>query len=488
MLAESSKNSSSPSEKAKIKATQDVVPLRNTNPSQLAAILKRLQLTAPDSMDQEDRINILRCSCIFQRHFADYEFDDIFAIFRKSTLFVDFCTADGEITGIFGDDNISGKKYPCSECGDEVTDNEDDTGYGHRCSACDCFFHNLCLDNPVSNALYDLLHDSPNYIRIYCPQCFKGLSSIESKISAMDDRLSKIEDLITKNNTNPVPAPDGISGVKSYKDAVSKMTEMTAASKNLVRELSTHTKPATQARKAELDKRTRIVRKPEGKDIRNSKDIRKALGKKYPGIVIQQARTTAGGSIFLELQKEEDAIALDNNWDPGLFSGNSGLVKPGSGNTSVIVRHVYLDNSVDEIKDLVSKTRGVSNYDLFMRDGEFTGTMKITFETEEQYKTVVECKKVTMFGHSFLAEPFVSKPRVIKCHRCQKIGHIASLCRSKDPVCGRCGSTDHETKDCKSATVQCVHCESKDHPTGAMVCKVMKDKLEEISARSRHYG
>ena len=32
----------------------------------------------------------------------------------------------------------------------KVTDEEDDTGFGHRCSGCDCFFHNSCTSKPVS--------------------------------------------------------------------------------------------------------------------------------------------------------------------------------------------------------------------------------------------------------------------------------------------------------------------------------------------------
>ena len=166
---------------------RNAVPITNTSIPQINSILNKLQLTALDSMDHEERTKLLRCSSIFQRYFSDYDFDDIFAIFQKSGDFVDFFTQDSKITGIFGDGGISDKKYPCTECGCEVTDEEDDTGFGHRCSGCDCFFHNSCTSKPVSVDLYTALHKSPNYVRVYCPECYRGISSVESKLTDILD-------------------------------------------------------------------------------------------------------------------------------------------------------------------------------------------------------------------------------------------------------------------------------------------------------------
>ena len=85
----------------------------------------------------------------------------------------------------------------------------------------------------------------------------------------------------------------------------------------------------------------------------------------------------------------------------------------------------------------------------------------------------------------YLIEEFRPLPRVVKCHRCQAFGHIASRCRSEKPKCGKCGDQTHETKDCSSNVRKCSHC-NENHETGNKACNVMKQKLAEISQRSQY--
>ena len=196
MMAAASQKALSTSMSASQAKSRNAIPITNTSIPQINSILIKLQLIAPSGMDHNERIKLLRCSCIFQRYFSNYDFDDIFAIFQKSGDFVDFYTQDSKITGIFGDGDDIDKKYPCTECGCEVTDEEDDTGFGHRCSGCDNFFHNSCMSKPVSIDLYTALHNSPNYVRVYCPQCYRGISSIETKITDILDRLKSVEETV----------------------------------------------------------------------------------------------------------------------------------------------------------------------------------------------------------------------------------------------------------------------------------------------------
>ena len=65
------------------------------------------------------------------------------------------------------------------------------------------------------------------------------------------------------------------------------------------------------------------------------------------------------------------------------------------------------------------------------------------------------------------------------------IGH--TIC-SRFMKCGKCCSFDHETRTC---TVQpdkykCAHC-GENHITGSRSCRVIKEKVEEITSRT-HYG
>ena len=88
-------------------------------------------------------------------------------------------------------------------------------------------------------------------------------------------------------------------------------------------------------------------------------------------------------------------------------------------------------------------------------------------------------------------EEYVSRPRVIKCDRCQRFGHIERLCRSRVPKCGRCGETTHqtfETEKCNAKAVEdykCTHCQEA-HMTGDKDCTIMQQKLEELYTRYRY--
>ena len=88
-----------------------------------------------------------------------------------------------------------------------------------------------------------------------------------------------------------------------------------------------------------------------------------------------------------------------------------------------------------------------------------------------------------------MIEPFVHKPRVIKCNICQRFGHVSRLCRSKDkPVCGKCSTEGHETKDCtKDDNEQkYFHCGKGDHITGSYACEKVKEKYQELIDRQQH--
>ena len=75
------------------------------------------------------------------------------------------------------------------------------------------------------------------------------------------------------------------------------------------------------------------------------------------------------------------------------------------------------------------------------------------------------------------------KPRVIKCNRCQKLGHVSRVCRAQSPKCGKCGNA-HETTNCtvSQEEYKCCHC-SENHETGNSECEFMKKKLDEIKSR-----
>ena len=120
-----------------------------------------------------------------------------------------------------------------------------------------------------------------------------------------------------------------------------------------------------------------------------------------------------------------------------------------------------------------------------MKDGEFTGMIKVEFKNEVELNIAIR-DKFKIGYRKYITVPFEQKPRVIKCNICQLMGHISRRCRNKDkPRCGKCSQEGHETKDCETPENlhKCFYCGQKDHITGKYSCPKIKEKLQELKDR-----
>ena len=244
----------------------------------------------------------------------------------------------------------------------------------------------------------------------------------------------------------------------------------------------------TEDDKKERNSRTVIVRQYKDKEIRNSKDIRTTINKKFPGVIIRQARTTPGGSIVIELDDEETAKQIKSEWNVDLFGGNAGAVEAKENPPAGIVKHVFQDDkSEEEIIEEITIKYPNCHVDLFKPGGVFNGTIKIGFESKEILEKAL-LDRITIFRQRYILERYKYRPRVIKCNLCQKFGHIERLCRGNNPVCGKCCSKDHETKDCNESpdNYKCCHCQGN-HESGSNKCDVVKQKLQAILNRNNGY-
>ena len=152
------------------------------------------------------------------------------------------------------------------------------------------------------------------------------------------------------------------------------------------------------------------------------------------------------------------------------------------------MKFVYDDIEEQEIKDEIEHNYPGVQYELFHRDEEFTGMIKVTFKDEDELNRVIASKFKIRYKN-YIVEPFKHKPRVIKCNTCQRFGHISRLCRSKNkPVCGKCSTVGHETKDCTKDTTEykCYHCGSNEHLTGSYACEKVKEKFQELIDRQEN--
>ena len=170
-----------------------LIPLCDLSISQVDMILTKLHLKPPPRYDKEERLDLLFCSAIFLKYLSGYDKDTILAKFNRKGEFVDVQTSDEAVEGIFVKTPGNLLLYPCVTCAGEVTDNRDKSGFGLRCSGCENFFHNICIEKPINVKLYDLLKDSPSInVKIFCPNCNKAMNDVSTKLKRIDKKVSDV--------------------------------------------------------------------------------------------------------------------------------------------------------------------------------------------------------------------------------------------------------------------------------------------------------
>ena len=251
----------------------------------------------------------------------------------------------------------------------------------------------------------------------------------------------------------------------------------------LVSHLNREKNEANPEEEKAKQKRTIVVREYSDKNIKSSGDVRKQVNEAFPGAVIRNARTTAGGSILLELDDEGTANNVAENWNDTLFGGNKGIMRGNKPRNAGIIKHVYTDRTETEIEEEITSKYQNSEVEFFKKAKKFTGTVKVKFSSEEDLNDAIH-NRINIFRQKHIVEKYIFKPRVIMCRHCQKYGHIERLCRTDRPVCGKCKSREHETNDCvvEERQYKCIHCDGNHH-TGHTSCLIHQAKEEEIKSR-----
>lgn len=150
-----------------------------------------------------------------------------------------------------------------------------------------------------------------------------------------------------------------------------------------------------------------------------------------------------------------------------------GVVRP-------IPRNVDMQTIVGEHPKLIaSATR------LNLRSGEPSQAVKIVFNTNL-------LPDVLQLGNELVGvTPFTEA--VLRCTKCQRLGHKKSKCPAKSPVCARCGKAAHDPDPEKNRTLcpanqdarYCVNCKTSGHSAAWRGCPRLKlhQKASTESAR-----
>ena len=431
------------------------------------------------------KLNVLQCSVLYHKHFSRFDISQVLAGFGRHGKLTEVKAEDESVK--LGTNGIEQLPFPCAICAKEVEDNkEGPTGEGLRCEGCWENFHNQCSDTPMDKPLYDqLMKSTPDFVKVYCPKCMVSVGNFKQKIEDIAEELSEVKAALKKIQEKE-PANLDTATHEPYKAAAIKTLEKKVNETNkLVRNQIRKSDENKDEENQEVKENIRIVRKPKDVAIRNSKNLRKAFNQHYPNTLLKHARISAGGSYVLEFDKADDINEVEESWDNTYFGGNSGLVKINEKNCIGMVKYVYDDISEDEITRNINQNYPGTKHELFKKNDEFTGSIKVTFNNENDLKAAI-ANRFKIKSRYYMVESFKHKPRVIKCNTCQRFGHVSRLCRAKDnPICGKC-TLNHETNECTTDETEykCYHCHSSGHITGSFSCTKVQEKYQELLDRS----
>ena len=144
------------------------ISLNLANSAQMKDILNIYNLSPSDDTTKERQWDILQFSNQFQKDFKQYKADEISATFSNDDKLLELSTTDGKVSLPFkqGTSTIA-----CTACNTEVCNGTSKQGQGLQCANCEGWFHNQCTSSPLSVSLFQMLADSPIFLKVFCPNC-----------------------------------------------------------------------------------------------------------------------------------------------------------------------------------------------------------------------------------------------------------------------------------------------------------------------------
>ena len=437
-------------------------PLKDLTTQQLDKILEKFQLISRHH-DAAEKIKIIKCIGLYDSKLGQIPDEDILVGFNGNGNLHDIKSKDDTV-------KLMENESLCNTCNKKV----DKKDIGMRCEGCTQFFHNKCTSSPVTKAVFDIIVTTPQWVQVFCPKCMNAPKKAEEDLKEIKQTMEEIKEKVTVT--------------KSYSNAVTQAANKQIGNNlnKLVNHLNKEKKEANTEEEKDKQERIIIVKKYSDKNVKSSRDVRKQVNKEFPGAVIRNARTTAGGSILLELDDKESADRIAANWKDTLFGGNNGIMRGNKPRKAGIIKHVYSDRTEEQIEEEISGQYKDCEVEFFKRDQRFTGTIKVKFSSEEELNQAMQ-NRLDIFEQKYRVERYIFKPRVIMCRKCQKYGHLDRVCHRENPVCGKCKSSEHHTDNCtvEDGQFKCYHCDGK-HQAGSRSCLVQQAKEEEINTRFHH--
>ena len=138
-----------------------------------------------------------------------------------------------------------------------------------------------------------------------------------------------------------------------------------------------------------------------------------------------------------------------------------------------VIKPIPIGISTEQLKQDCPEIKEA--YRLKRKDGAESNAIKVIFHSNELPKEI-------KIGYEYMpVNVFVDQ--VLRCSRCQRLGHKKSVCKSKIAICSRCGKQSHDPNDsennihlCKVSDDKrfCVNCKQTGHSAAWKGCPQLK--------------
>lgn len=361
------------------KSNSNVLSLEKLTPTFFRELLTHLGIAVTDKLSTKEMRDRLPYSSLYTEKFSSYSYGDITATFDGNGKLKCMVSNDGVAKLIFDSTEDS---FPCSVCEVDVGNSE-----ALQCGRCSMWFHNNCAPEPLSDDAMLCLEDTPDFIVIYCPTCYKRkndthadanstiikdiTSRIETKLFEKFDSLSKLlidqmdtmqvntcstkacggdviqtaigsisNEMVTMRNNLDANMEDLNSLVSSVTNPAATTSAADVGLKNITYSMAT--KPGTSRGKTtaatvpvrsteripndKCDKsKTVVIDNIQNYSlIKHSSVIKENFNKHFKNMKIKTCFSTAKGSVFVELSNEKDAAEVITKWKNEFFSTSEG--------------------------------------------------------------------------------------------------------------------------------------------------------------------
>ena len=200
--------------------------------------------------------------------------------------------------------------------------------------------------------------------------------------------------------------------------------------------------------------------------------LKAALNNQFPEIKNIETRITFKGDLIIYVESFEELETILQ--DTELFGQNKKVVLSKKiPKYEIVVKGLSYENALSNLETI--KNLGISEIHKFATKKLNYKIFKATCnDVNSRNKLINEGLKILYTV--FPVEEYLKPIKPTQCFKCQKYGHIAIKCTSKEATCVKC-SGRHKLSDYKEAEIKCGNC-GENHTSSYGGCKEYKVALE----------